>query len=78
MVNKGQLWHEKLTYDQICSAGEEDADGVIYNLHEDCLCLVEDNAALTKQLADLKAVLQKVRVQCFQDGARWMLLLGKK
>lgn len=61
MINKGQLWYEKLTYEQVCSAGEEDPSQVIYNLHEDCLCLAEDNAELNQQLAELKASMPKVR-----------------
>lgn len=72
MINKGQLWHEKLTYEQVCSAGEEDPSKVIYNLHEDCLCLIEDNAGLNQQLATAK----QESLVALEEALKAMLING--
>jgi hypothetical protein len=40
------LWHQNLTYGQVEAEAEKDYPKVIYNLHEDCLCLREELAAL--------------------------------
>ena len=39
------LWHQHLTYGQIEAEAEKDYIKVVYNLHEDCLCLREELAA---------------------------------
>ena len=40
------LWHQHLTYGQVEAEAEKDYAKVVYNLHEDCLCLCEELAAL--------------------------------
>ena len=39
------LWHQSLTYGQVEAEAEKDYANVVYNLHEDCLCLREELAA---------------------------------
>ena len=38
------LWHQNLTHEQVEAEAEKDYAKVIYNLHEDCLCLREELA----------------------------------
>ena len=40
------LWHQNLTYGQVEAEAEKGYSKVVYNLHEDCLCLREELAAL--------------------------------
>ncbi|MCP4340516.1 MAG: hypothetical protein GY799_16910 [Desulfobulbaceae bacterium] len=53
MIRKGNLWHEKLSFEQIENAAQEDLSSVLYNLHEDILCLKEESAELKAELGKL-------------------------
>ena len=49
------LWHQHLTYGQVEAEAEKDYSKVVYNLHEDCLCLCQELAALEQSLAKIRA-----------------------
>ena len=47
------LWHENLTYEQVEAEAEKDYTKVVYNLHEDCLCLREELEALRAGISEV-------------------------
>ena len=49
------LWHQSLTYGQVEAEAEKDYANVVYNLHEDCLCLCEELEALKQSIPKIKA-----------------------
>lgn len=50
-MSERKLWFEGKTGDDIDFYAETDSDNVIYNLHEDCLCLQERVTELEKFVA---------------------------
>ena len=57
------LWHQNLTYGQVEAEAEKDYAKVVYNLHEDCLCLCEELEAVKKQLESFREQLVCEAVQ---------------
>ena len=49
------LWHQNLAYGQVEAEAEKDCAKVVYNLHEDCLCLREELAALKQSIPKIRA-----------------------
>jgi hypothetical protein len=62
------LWHQNLTYGQVEAEAEKDYAKVVYNLHEDCLCLREELAALKAEKEELIKALQATMKYAMEFG----------